>query len=74
MLYTTKTGNRRKKAPLFHKLTKQLKKTLKKITPIIARGNRDLKMTFEDQLNALIYFHLEEHSSERHFVQVLKDL
>jgi hypothetical protein len=30
-------------------------------------------MTFEDQLDALIYFHLEEHSSCRHLLQVLKD-
>jgi hypothetical protein len=30
-------------------------------------------MTFEDQLNALIYFHLEEHTSARHLLQVLED-
>lgn len=30
-------------------------------------------MTFEDQLNALIYFHLEEHSSGRHLLQVLEE-
>ena len=30
-------------------------------------------MTFEHQLDALIYFHLEEHSSGRHLVQVLKE-
>jgi len=30
-------------------------------------------MTFEDQLNALIFFHLEEHTSARHLIQVLND-
>jgi hypothetical protein len=33
-------------------------------TPILeSRGNRPLKMTFEDQLHALIFFHLQEHES-----------
>lgn len=30
-------------------------------------------MTFEDQLKALIFFHLEEHVSGRHLIQVLKE-
>jgi hypothetical protein len=30
-------------------------------------------MTFEDQLKALIFFHLEEHNSGRHLIQVLKE-
>jgi hypothetical protein len=30
-------------------------------------------MNFEDQLNALIFFHLEEHTSGRHLLQVLKE-
>jgi len=50
-----------------------MKKALKKITPLTARGNRDLHMTFEDQLNSLIYYHLEEHSSAQHLLQVLKE-
>lgn len=40
--------------------------------PILeARGNRPLHMTFEDQLKILTYYHLEEHSSGRHPLQVL---
>jgi hypothetical protein len=40
--------------------------------PILeARGNRPLQMTFEDQLKILTYYHLEEHSSGRHLLQVL---
>ena len=38
---------------------------------LLARGDRPLKMTFEDQLNALIFFHLEEHESARDLVQDL---
>jgi hypothetical protein len=30
-------------------------------------------MTFEDQLKALVYFHLQEHSSARHLIQDLED-
>ena len=50
-----------------------MKKALKKITPLIARGTRDLQMTFEDQLNSLVYYHLEEHTSAQHLLQVLKE-
>ena len=37
-----------------------------------AKGSRPLQMTFEDQLKILTYYHLEEHSSGRHLLQVLK--
>ena len=30
-------------------------------------------MTFEDQLNALVYFHLEEHASGRDLIQALEE-
>ena len=36
-----------------------------------ARGNRPLQMTFDDQMKILIYYHLEEHTSGRHLLQVL---
>ncbi len=38
-----------------------------------SRGDRPLKMTFEDQLNALIFFHLQEHDSARHLIQELNE-
>jgi len=38
-----------------------------------SRGDRPLQITFEDQLKALIFFHLEEHNSGRHLIQVLKE-
>jgi len=34
---------------------------------------RPLQMTFEDQLQALIYFHLETHTSGRHLIQSLNE-
>jgi hypothetical protein len=40
--------------------------------PLLSRGYRPLKMTFEQQLKSLILFHLEEHNSARHLLQVLK--
>jgi DDE family transposase len=41
-------------------------------TPVLeSRGDRPLKMTFEDQLKMLIFYHLEEHISARHMLQVL---
>ena len=46
---------------------------LKKITKLKSRGNRPLQMEFEDQLHALIFFHLQEHTSGRHLLQSLKE-
>jgi len=43
------------------------------IPPLESGGNRPLKMTFEDHLRALVYFHLEEHKSGQHLLQVLKE-
>jgi len=42
-------------------------------TPVLkSRGDKPLKMTFEDQLKILVFFHLEEHVSARHMLQVLE--
>ena len=73
MPYTIKAKHRVKRAPSFDELTWPLNQLMKKVTPLRSRGNRALKMTFEDQLNALIYFHLEEHCSGRHLLQSLKE-
>jgi len=50
---------------------KPLTGALEQVPTLEARGNRPLKMTFEDQLKILTYYHLEEHSSGRHLLQVL---
>jgi len=38
-----------------------------------SRGNRKLKMSFEDHLRALVFFHLEEPTSAQHLLQTLKE-
>jgi hypothetical protein len=43
------------------------------MAPLEARGNRPLQMTFEDQLKALVFFHLQEHKSAQHLLQVLEE-
>lgn len=42
------------------------------MTPLQSRCNRPLQMTFKDHLKALIFFHLEEHHSAQHLLQVLE--
>lgn len=44
---------------------------LKKVPRLKARGNRPLQLNFEDQLDALILFHLEEYESGRELLQAL---
>ncbi len=41
--------------------------------PLVARGDRPLQMTFEDQLKALVFFHLEENTSAQHLLQSLDE-
>jgi len=41
--------------------------------PLLSRGNRPLQMSFQDQLKTLIFFHLEEHTSAQHLLQVLQE-
>ena len=64
---------RRRKTVSFWKLITPLRKILKGIIPLVSRGNRPLQMTFEDQLNALILFHLEDHTSGRELIQTLQE-
>ncbi len=37
-----------------------------------SQGNRPLQMSFEEHLRALVFFHLEEHHSAQHLLQVLE--
>ena len=60
-------------SPSFYALFQPLNDILAKAPPLESRGDKPLKMNFEDQLKALIFFHLEEHVSARHLIQVLKD-
>ena len=60
-------------APSFNQITRPLDNILLSAPRLESRGNRPLKMDFEDQLNALIFFHLEEHTSARELIQVMKE-
>ena len=57
----------------FGKFKSPLVKLLPFAPELQSRGDRPLKMTFEDQLNSLIYFHLQEHKSARHLIQDLDE-
>ena len=59
--------------PSFHKLLHPAAKMLPKTPVLKSKGDKPLKMSFEDQLKALIFYHLEEHVSGRHLIQVLKE-
>ena len=67
--------NRLKKAkiPSFYQLYRPIQKAMIAMPPLEARGHRPLKMTFDDQLKSLIFFHLEEHTSAQHLLQVLEE-
>ena len=50
----------KKHLPSFEQLFQPVKNAMIGMPPLQARGNRPLKMNFEDQLKTLIFFHLEE--------------
>ncbi len=43
------------------------------IPELVSGSNRDLKMTFEDQLKVMVYFHLKDFQSGRHLLQDLRE-
>lgn len=51
----------RRKPWAFQVMLAPLRKILKFDKPLEAKGYRPLQMTFDDQLKALIFFHLEEY-------------
>ena len=57
----------------YARLLKPLQKISHSTPQLKSRGHRPLKMTFEDQLHALIFFHLQEHESARDLIQYLKE-
>ena len=64
---------RKIQSDIFDKYISPLLRLLPLAPELVSRGDRPLKMTFEDQLKALVYFHLQEHSSARHLIQDLAD-
>lgn len=57
----------------YAKYLSPLEMLLPNVPELKSQGDRPLKMTFEDQLNALLYFHLQEHSSARDLIQCLEE-
>ncbi len=72
MPYTIKPQNRNQATPSFHELLAPVYKILSHTPPLESKGDRPLQMTFEQQLQALIFFHLEGFSSGSHLVQALE--
>lgn len=64
---------RRQKPPSFSQLSRPIRSLLPSTPPLEARGNKKLELDFEQQLNALILFHLDEHVSGSHLLQVIED-
>jgi len=64
---------RKKLHPQFNKLYQPLNALAPEAPILKARGNRPLQMDFEDQLKALIFFHLEDHVSGRQLLQFLEE-
>jgi len=59
--------------PSFNQLWKPLLTILHEAPPLVSGSNRPLQLDFEHQLKTLIFFHLEEHDSAQHLLQVLED-
>jgi len=73
MPYAWMPGTQKKKHDTYCKMMQPVNNALPDLTPLTSGCNRPLQMTFEDQINILVYFHLEEHHSGRHLLQVLKE-
>ena len=67
-----KKFNKKRIPKSFIKIFRPALKILAQLPTLKARGYRPLQMTFEDQLKALVYFHLQEHKSARHLLQDLE--
>jgi hypothetical protein len=59
--------------PSFDQLWKPLLSILPESPPLVSGSNRPLQLDFEHQLKALVFFHLEEHDSAQHLLQVMED-
>jgi hypothetical protein len=63
----------KKRIPSFSQVYQPIEKAMINMSPLEARGNRPLKMTFDDQLKMLIFFHLEGYTSAQHLLQALEE-
>ena len=73
MPYSLHPSSKSFNAPSFNVLYQPVTDILESLTPLESRGNRPIKFGFNDQLKSLVFFHLEEFSSGRYLIQVLKE-
>lgn len=57
----------------FHELWQPVENVFISMPPLETRGNRPLQVTSKHQLKSFVFFHLEEHTSGRHLLQVLEE-
>ncbi len=57
----------------FHLFFKPARQAMEGMPMLTSGCNRPLQMSFEDHLKALVYFHLQEHTSAQHLLQVLEE-
>ena len=60
-------------APTFFKVTRPVQKLLPNAPIMVSNSNKPIEVDFADQLNSLIYYHLENHDSGRHLLQSLEE-
>jgi len=60
-------------APSFAELCRPLQNIIGCAPPLESQSNKPPALTFEDQLKALVFYHLEEHTSGRHLLQALEE-
>ena len=65
--------DKRQNAPSFHELWQPVESVFIDMPPLEARGNKPLQLNFEHQLKSFVFYHLEEHTSGRHLLQVLEE-
>jgi hypothetical protein len=63
----------RSRSVFYFKLFQPAVDAMRNMPKLQPKGNRPLKMSFEDQLQALVFFHLQEHTSAQHLLQTLKE-
>jgi IS4 transposase len=63
----------KKRALQFEHVFQPVHDAMNEMQPLEARGNRPLRMNFEDRLRVLVYFHLQEHTSAQHLLQELEE-
>ncbi len=57
----------------FFQFFKPVENVIPEIPILESRGDKPLKMSFQEQLKILVFYHLEEHVSARHMLQVLEE-